>query len=263
MMFVRHGRQTIMGNYLTSDITRKMFEYLTVKEISVSRVIDTKTNTFCKEKTFWKDRVFDEYGVTKMYGESWKQTAAEMAKCNMINLNSKWVDGRTYRQLLDDTMKNGTDSLGMKRIELVQEMKNVSVENKNEMIPLMHHSYDISYCSFIDSDGYVIIEGNSNNSKPVKLNMDDYLEFCHIASREMQVIYTSVRAILRTRDTSVNGCIPVYLPGTSFVYGINTNPNPFLLSLIDPIVYVMQFSLFSSQGLAPIHESPQVIDFRI
>ncbi len=48
--------------------------------------------------------MLNDYGIEKKYGATWRQTAITMDKHNMINLNDKWIDGRTYKQILDETL---------------------------------------------------------------------------------------------------------------------------------------------------------------
>ena len=46
-----------------------------------------------------------------MYGSTWRETARRMEEFNMINLNIEWIDGRSYREILDDTLRDGADTL--------------------------------------------------------------------------------------------------------------------------------------------------------
>nr|QBK93992.1 MAG: F-box family protein [Pithovirus LCPAC406] len=94
-------------NRISSSQLRSVFSDLTVKEISILCGVSKKFNTICKEESFWRTKVLDNYGIEKKYGDTWRQTAINMDKVNMINLGDKWIDGRTYREILGDTVQNG------------------------------------------------------------------------------------------------------------------------------------------------------------
>ncbi len=214
-----------MVSQLISTLIRKMFEYLTVKEMAISRMLNKVTNEFCNEEELWKKKIFRDYGVTKMYGKTWKQTGVEMAKCNMINLNDKWANGKTYKQLLDDTLKTGFDTLDKEQIHLISVAAKVSKENIYVLI------YEIES---MKNDDYTNI-GFDN---------DTFRKLQHICSREMRIVYSAAVSVQNSN---------LYLPGEVYYYNISVKPNPFLLSLVDPIVYVMQFSAFSSEDLHRIY----------
>ncbi len=96
-------------NRLSSSQLRIIFSDLTVKEISILCVVSKKFNTTCENDSFWRNKVLNDYGIEKKYGTTWRQTAITMSKNNMINLNDKWFNGRTYKQILDEALQQECD----------------------------------------------------------------------------------------------------------------------------------------------------------
>ena len=86
---------------------------LTVKEILLLCTTNKKFNAACKEESFWKNKVFSDYGIEKKYGTTWKETAQRMSQINMINMNKKWIDGQTYKELFDMAIREITDELNV------------------------------------------------------------------------------------------------------------------------------------------------------
>ncbi len=98
-------------NNLSISQLETIFSNLTSKEISLLCRMSRKFNTLCKDESYWKNRVLNKYGIRKMYGSTWRETARRMEEFNMINLNIEWIDGRSYREILDDTLRDGADTL--------------------------------------------------------------------------------------------------------------------------------------------------------
>ncbi len=57
-------------------------------------------NSLDRKEDMYRERVKNDYGVHSMYGDSWGKTFHFFSGMNMINLNKKWIDGRTYNELL-------------------------------------------------------------------------------------------------------------------------------------------------------------------
>jgi len=88
------------GN-LTSTIVQEIFSNLTVKEISSLCITSRQFEAACKQESLWRNKVRTDYGISKIYGPTWRETAKLLSKHDMINLNDKWVDNRTYREIFD------------------------------------------------------------------------------------------------------------------------------------------------------------------
>jgi len=91
---------------LGMDIIQLYFYGISIKEVLKLRRVNTRFNEACKGESFWRNKVLFDYGVEKIYGESWKDTAKLLYNSNMINLRKKWIDGRTYGKLLEEVLRN-------------------------------------------------------------------------------------------------------------------------------------------------------------
>ena len=92
-------------NRLSSSQLRTIFIDLTVKEISLFCRINKRFNTICEDESFWRIKVLNDYGIEERYAVTWKQTAITMSIHNMINLNDKWINGRTYKEILNEALQ--------------------------------------------------------------------------------------------------------------------------------------------------------------
>ncbi len=58
-----------------------------------------------KGELFWKTKALNKYGIDKqIYDYNWKQTVEHAHVHNMINMNHKWINGSTYKQILDKAL---------------------------------------------------------------------------------------------------------------------------------------------------------------
>nr|QBK93845.1 MAG: uncharacterized protein LCPAC406_01590 [Pithovirus LCPAC406] len=89
---------------LSRDILRKTFLYLTVKETSL--ILRTNTKFNITNDYLLKNQILNEFGVEKMYMSTWKDTAKFLIDVNMINVKKRWIDGRTYEQILSDSLES-------------------------------------------------------------------------------------------------------------------------------------------------------------
>ncbi len=48
----------------------------------------------------YREKVKNDYGIYHMYGNSWRDTIRFLSDMKMINLNKRWIDGKTYSELL-------------------------------------------------------------------------------------------------------------------------------------------------------------------
>ncbi len=99
-----HLSRKDLNNLSTSQL-KTIFLDLTVKEISLLCRVSRKFDRVCEDESFWKTKVADDYGIEKKYGSTWRATARKMDEINMINLNSKWFSGKTYKQILDEALQ--------------------------------------------------------------------------------------------------------------------------------------------------------------
>ena len=143
----------------------------------------------------------------------------------MINLNNVWIDGRTYRKILNDVLKNGSEVLGS-----------------------LPKQYLLSYVDNDYDDAQDIIDGlydekalqdYANDELDRPYTDDEIDDILLIYSREIDVIYTTVR-----NYQGMGGYLPGYIIGTA------VKSYEFLRKMIDPILYVMQYSSFPRNELS-------------
>ncbi len=97
---------------LTLAEIQEIFLNLNVKEISELCRISSKFNIVCKRESLWRNKVKSEYGVYKsIRGKTWRETARIFFMGNMINLGKIWVNGMTYKELLEEADNRGQESL--------------------------------------------------------------------------------------------------------------------------------------------------------
>nr|QBK93817.1 MAG: F-box-like family protein [Pithovirus LCPAC406] len=210
-------------NNLSTSQLRNIFLDLTVKEISLLCIVSKKFNAICEDESFWREKVLDNYGVENKYGSTWRITAKSMDEKNMINLNNRWIDGRTYKQILNEALQ----------MEYIPEFF-VDLQEKY-LLPYVDNSegylWDLMYDENIDYDYFNLdIEADTEDRLQKIANKvlgRDYTEeelndIFFIKSREMKVIYQ-----------------------TGVAYEIDHS--------IDPIILVMKYSYMSEDTLGPIH----------
>ena len=71
------------------DTIRKILLLISPKEISRLCVTSQKFNRVCEDQSFWRVKVQRDYGIEKKYGFTWKETAINLHKVKMINLNGR------------------------------------------------------------------------------------------------------------------------------------------------------------------------------
>nr|QBK93594.1 MAG: F-box-like protein [Pithovirus LCPAC404] len=93
-----------------SDVVFKYFDYISVKEMMKLCRVNRQFNIVCQKDSMWRRKVKNDYGVKTKYGKTWKDTAQFLFEYNMINLNQKWVNEKTYKELFDESLKSESDT---------------------------------------------------------------------------------------------------------------------------------------------------------
>nr|QBK93245.1 MAG: F-box-like family protein [Pithovirus LCPAC403] len=168
-----------LDNLSTSQL-ETVFSDLKAREISLLCVVSRKFNELCKDESFWRNRVLNNHGIDKKYGSTWRETAKNMDEINMINLNGVWIDGRTYREILDDTLQNGINVLrGLPTKYLLPRVNNDELDA--DSMREEHH----------DEKALQVFANSHLDRLYTNGEIDDILL---INSREIDVIYSAVRA---------------------------------------------------------------------
>ncbi len=228
-------------NNLSQSQIQSIFEDLTVKEISSLCTVSKKFNTACKSQSLWKRKVLNNYGVKEKFGDTWRETAKNMSKVNMINLNDKWINGQTYRQILNDASE-------MKGDERWEYMRKLYVDAIDEVIGeelriQMYDEDDYAYTSYDDTLHEIFeVEMGFSERQLEKLAM--------IHSREINIIHAAIASATRW-DKTLPGISPND-PKGHFDEELNDLSIMKIFPvfyIIDPIFYVMQFSAYPAASI--------------
>nr|QBK92481.1 MAG: F-box-like protein [Pithovirus LCPAC401] len=95
-----HLKEESLGN-LPPDVIQEIFLDLSVEEIMKLCRSNVAFNIVCERESFWQTKVWTDFGIEKKYWDTWRKTAENLFKIKMINLNKKWVNGMTYREIID------------------------------------------------------------------------------------------------------------------------------------------------------------------
>ena len=95
-----HLRKESLDN-LPPDVIQEIFLDLSVEEIMKLCRSNIAFNIVCGRESLWQTKVWIDFGIEKKYWDTWRKTAENLFKMNMINLNKKWINGMTYREIID------------------------------------------------------------------------------------------------------------------------------------------------------------------
>ena len=96
-----HLEKESLGN-LPLDVIQEIFLDLPIKEIMKLCRSNVAFNMVCKRESLWQTKVWTDFGIEKKYWDTWRKTAENLFKIKMINLNKKWINGMTYREIIDE-----------------------------------------------------------------------------------------------------------------------------------------------------------------
>ena len=238
---------------LTSVLVEKIFSDLSVKEISKLCESNKKFNEICKSESLWKDKVWNDYGVDKKYGKTWRETARRMSITNMINLNGKWINGQTYKELLEASLPLNhfvsilqEDLIIDVIISTVEDLQEEYQEKYGEEYPYEREDIAMSFLGTSQSVEDIIEESEWG----INFSDEDKRKLSYITNREMKIIAAVSLSMRSSRS---------FLPGTvgyqhdltrDFIINFdNEGDFSFFRYLVDYIPYVMQYSTFPDQPL--------------
>ena len=229
-------------NTMSSTGLRSSISHLSVKEISMLCEVNRKFNKICDNESFWKKKVLDDYGINKKYGATWRETAKRFSITNMINLGTRWANGQTYKEVLDEYLDKGADELRAVQVEMLNRIFQDEDTAMFAAIELANDPQDQEIRNF----GSEFLSREITDAEIDKIRL--------INSRDIMVIKSVILII-------VHGAIP-FLPGTAnrdmedrMNYNGEAQKHEFLRELIDPVPYVMQSSSFTDQDFDVIEES--------
>ena len=211
---------------------------------------DEKIKMSCGNELEWKSQVWSKYGIKKKYGKTWEDTALLFCKSNMINLGTKWVNGQTYGELLEEALESDGDLFAdilLKKYELYRFKVYIYPEYVKEIRDEMKYMEEL-YHDYSD---------NSMTQEMLDLTSCDDLEIVlRIITREFSVIYHAFEEI-----RSHYNLISARRENDVRNYGdkLSDSENQIahqIRSLVDPIPYVMMYSLQSLKTLNVIRFFP-------
>ena len=219
------------------DTIREILSLISPPEISRLCATSRKFNRICKDQSFWRVKVKRDYGIQKKYGSTWKETAINMHKVNMINLNNRWINGRTYSEIVEE-VSDSKDSMGI-LFQMERQYFPDSINTQGGFVGAIF-----------------MLDGNIYN--PIFDRMDRDLTNREIETLEK--IYTSEFAIIFRSFYHIVGLysnLPNHLQ-QNYVYQNSTGSKIFdiVLSVIDLTPYIMFFSSLTTDELNDIYDEP-------
>ena len=237
---------------LGSDIIMEFFNDISVKEAMNLCRINKQFNEVCKREFTWRNKISYDYGIAKKYGDTWKETAKLLYNSNMINLRQKWIDGRTYGELFDEALESNDDEFFRKVItkhgvdhvdasvysEFVEDLKSAEVD-------LFRRYPNYTYDDF-DEYGIVLHE-----------NEDELQRNLKVMTREFSVIghaFAEIRGSdVESTDEYGLACLGRQSKYTAGLGNSELQNAKNIRLLVDPILYVMTYSLMSLNDLNRIY----------
>ncbi len=131
---------------LSSNRIRALFNDLAVKDILELCLLSENFNEMCGRELLWKAKIWSSYGIEKKYGDTWRETAELLSGAGMINLNSRWYDGRTYRQILDEALRRGKEGWN--------HMEKIMYEVLDKIIPDRDHNKGPHYSDIYNEEKF-------------------------------------------------------------------------------------------------------------
>ena len=235
----------IMETTLSSDLIQKIFTFLSIIKVPKICIISNRFNMVGNREALWRDKVLNNFGVNEKQAKTWRQTAIKMVKCNMINLNNKWVNGQTYREILDEALNEKLGKVEPNMVDIILtsniHMKMLNMYTKYVTRNNLDIAHDLMNIDQVACTTQELLE-YCNCMLGIELTYAEAYAMKCINSREMQIVHNAYIQIL------VNSL------GLSTEISVSMSENP--------IHYVMKYSLLSLDGLEKLPVS-QMIGFDI
>nr|QBK93212.1 MAG: uncharacterized protein LCPAC403_03460 [Pithovirus LCPAC403] len=193
---------------LPKDLLRNVSLYLSIKETALILKVNSRFNTIIGST--WKRKIMIEFGLETMYNLTWKETAKFLTKVKMINMKKKWIDGRTYEELLRDSLN------------------------------YEHYFDDLRF-------KYSAILNCKHNPNTIEIDRDpkqkDATKYRRVITKEFSIMSRVYDIIKSTRGISTLSIEHKYSSSAFDWYGYDDpSGSPKIKLLIDPMIFVMRFS---------------------
>nr|QBK93195.1 MAG: hypothetical protein LCPAC403_03290 [Pithovirus LCPAC403] len=252
---------------LGSDIIIKYFDDISVKEVMKLCRVNKQFNIVCQKDFMWRRKVKNDYGIETKYGRTWKETAQLLFETNMINLNQKWVNGKTYQQLFDESLESKSNDY----------FKDLYEKHNVMRIIFPAHVTDIEIAKdfILNDQDSPMIEWNDPGDDRIEefnlkynniLNSTDTLQN-HISkmTRELSIVAHAATEIRGTSSDYGFGLASsateywAYEQGYNMHNQVDTHSSTKqaemtrrLSKFIDPNLYIMTYSIMSLYNLSEI-----------
>ena len=236
----------------TPDIIENIFtsSEISVKDVAILCRSSRIFNQACSRQFLWKKKVMAIYGYNEeLPGKTWRETAKIYSQFNMINLNKKWINGTTYRDLLEDSLDRGYESL-----LYLEKVKNDYINEKFEFKSNNDDIYTPIFYAKSDS----MLEDFAQDLGVEPEDISDYAElFADILTRELGVI-AAVVAVRYYSYPYLPGIVSLdeirdkYLTRTTFTGDERKSTDEIFMALddmYDYFPYVMEYSRLDDELL--------------
>nr|QBK93238.1 MAG: uncharacterized protein LCPAC403_03720 [Pithovirus LCPAC403] len=235
---------------LGSDVIREFFNDISVKEVLKLCRVSKQFNIACNKESMWKKKVKNDYGITKLYGSTWKKTARLLFESDMINLNAHWVNGKTYKELFEEGLDDDRYFNDILLFSIVFPDYVTNIETAKD---------------YLVNDPETIIRRTNVGNMSDREKETVYGEFNHYhqdilddekmldiqitdMTRELSVVIHAVYEIQNYREFGLAQSAECEndLRSTSKQTEMNKRVNEF----IDPMLYILSFCLMSRKNLS-------------
>nr|QBK93270.1 MAG: hypothetical protein LCPAC403_04040 [Pithovirus LCPAC403] len=224
---------------LGTDVIEEFFYGISVKDVLELSLTNTRFSEACKRESFWKKKVLLDYGVKKKFGETWKKTAMLLSNSNMINLGKEWIDGQTYGELLEEATKGDNELFVrfFKEILTKYRIPRSQVFVYSQSVEDLK-SAEIDYCLSLHPDN-TIARLKAINIGPT--DEDTLQHVLRVVTREFSVIMHAVSEAKRYYSLFSSG--QEWEEEIDQLQDKELKTSKEIKSLVDPIPYVMMYSL--------------------
>nr|QBK92818.1 MAG: uncharacterized protein LCPAC401_04560 [Pithovirus LCPAC401] len=258
---------------LGSDVIVKYFDDISVKEVMKLCRVNKQFNTVCEKDSMWRRKVERDYGIKRKYGKTWKDTAQFLFEYNMINLNQEWINGKTYKELFDESLESKSDNYfkdlydqhNLLKIIFPFYVKDIRTAKLAILDP--ETTTDLWIQQGGGLNGLVTKEDENTVLKEFNSEFDNILED-EVKLRKQTAGMTREFAVITSASAEIRGTHSEYSIGLSTAAGenmhiINTTGNILyvhitpekemkikeLTKFVDPNLYILTYSVMSLYSL--------------
>ena len=259
---------------LGSDVIREFFDDISYKEVMKLCRVSKQFNIACNKESMWKQKVKNDYGITKILDSTWKETARLLFESNMINLNANWVNGKTYKELFEEGLESKSDAYFYDLYHDLQLLPIVfpdyvhNIETAKESV-IIDFGTEISYSigQMTDNEKMRVYYQFNQENRGLLVDEDMIKLQVTTMTREFSVVahaVAEIRGIYLTHDFGLAQTASEIsqISSSDIDTGMKTGSiqsdsnqdrmNRRLAKLIDPMLYIITYCLMSRKNLSLI-----------